>query len=192
MIVGIAEIDALAACRPVHLAFDCDAARDEMLLPHSEILFRYGERDVQLACGVVRRNHAAGRGDRFQSSAASKNKENLSIRHAEHAEPIAGFEQPQTELLLVEANRAGKIVRVKAGFNDAVDARGGHDFSGKAEREIPWGVYPGPFRGRNGNIPDFVVENQFLTFPLVRQEEVRKCGIQEASATPHFFFLKSA
>jgi hypothetical protein len=33
----------------------------------------------------------------------------------------------QSRLLLIEANRAWKIVRVQANLNDAVNARGGHD-----------------------------------------------------------------
>src|SRR5713101_6072963 len=153
MIVRIAEINAQAAFWPVHSAFDRYPAGDQMFLPNSQILFRYGERDVQLARGVVRRDHAAGRGDRFQRSAAAEYEQHLLVRHVEYAEPLAGFEQPESELVLVEANRAGKIGRVEASLNDAVNARGGHDcLSSRAEKELPRGVYPGPFQRRNGNI----------------------------------------
>jgi hypothetical protein len=56
-------------------------------------------------------------------------------------------------LLLVEANRARKIVRAEASFNDSVNSRAGHSrIPGQAEREIPLRVWRGPFRGRNGNI----------------------------------------
>src|ERR1700704_2695072 len=134
MIVRIAEINAMATFRPAHFAFDRDAALDQMLLPLSEILFRHGECEVQLPSGVVRRNHSAWRGDWIHSSAATENEQHLFVRHAEHAKPLAGFEQPQAKLVLVKTNRAGKIGRVEASFNDAVNARGGQScLSGQAE-----------------------------------------------------------
>src|SRR6266550_2240659 len=168
MIVRIAEINALSAFRPAHFAFDRDAALNQMLLPLGEILFRHGESEVQLARGVMWRNHSAGRGNRLHSSAATENKQHLLVRHTEHAEPLAGFEQPQTKLVLVKTNRAGKIARVEASFNDAVNARSGHDFSlDHAEREVHGGVYPVPFRAYNGNIPDLVVAAKSSTIRLV-------------------------
>src|SRR3979411_1718720 len=134
MIVRIAEVNAMPAFRPAHFAFDRDAALNQMLLPLGEILFRHGESEVQLARGVVWRGHAAGGGNRFHSPAATENKQYLLVRHTEHAEPLAGFEQPQTKLVLVKTNRAGKIARVEASFNDAVNARGGQScLSGQAE-----------------------------------------------------------
>src|ERR1700704_1840139 len=168
MIVRIAEINAMPAFRPAHFAFDRDAALDQMLLPLSEILFRHGECEVQLPSGVVRRNHSARGGDWIHTSAATENKQHLLVRHAEHAMPLAGFEQPQSKLALVKTNRAGKIARVEASFNDAVNARSGHDFSlDHAEREVHGGVYPAPFRACNGNIPDLVVAAKSSTIRLV-------------------------
>src|ERR1035437_9662207 len=153
MIVRIAEIKALAACRPVHFAFDRDGAGDQMLFPRAEVFLRHSERDVHLARCVVLRNHAAGGGNRLQSSSAAEQEQYLFVRDTEHAEPLPGFEQAQSELVLIEANGSGKIVRVKASLNDAVYARGGHDcLSGQAEKEIPGGVYRGLLRDRNGKI----------------------------------------
>ena len=117
----------MPAFRPAHFAFDRDAALNQMLLPLGEILFRHGESEVQLARGVVWRDHAAGRGNRLHSSAATENKQHLLVRHAEHAKPLAGFEQPQSELFFVKANCAGQVVRVQASFNNAVNARGGRN-----------------------------------------------------------------
>src|SRR5882672_3337351 len=128
MIVRIAEVNAMPAFRPAHFAFDRDAALDQMLLPLSGILFRHGESEVQLARGVVRRNHSAGRGDWIHTSAATENEQHLLVRHAEHAKPLAGFEQPQAKLVLVKTNRARKIARVEASFNNAVKAGSRHDF----------------------------------------------------------------
>src|SRR6267143_3729215 len=122
MIVRIAEIIAMPTFRPAHFAFDRDAALNQMLLPLGEILFRHGECEVQLPSGVMWRDHAAGRGDWIHTSTATENKQHLLVRHAEHAKPLAGFEQPQTKLVLVKANRAGKVVRVEASFNNAVKA----------------------------------------------------------------------
>jgi hypothetical protein len=141
MIVRITEINALATFRPVHSAFDRDATREQMLFPRGEILFRDGKREVQLARRAVRRNHAAGRRDRVRGPAAPEYKQHLLFGHAKRAEPLTGFEQPQSELLLVEANRARKIVRAEASFNDSVNSRAGHSrIPGQAEREIPLGV----------------------------------------------------
>jgi len=106
----------MPAFRPAHFAFDRDAALDQMLLPLSEILFRHGESEVQLASGVVRRNHSAGRGDWIHTSAATENKQHLLVRHTEHAKPLAGFEQPQSELFFVKANCAGQVVRSRGKF----------------------------------------------------------------------------
>lgn len=146
MIVGIAEIKTEAAGWPGHFAFDPDALCDQVFFPGGEILFRDRESEVQLACGLVRRDHAAGRGNRFQLAAASEYEENLLVRHTENAEAFAGFKQAEPELFLIEANRAGKIVGVEAGFDDAVDVRGGHDcFSSRVERKIPLEFYPVPF-----------------------------------------------
>src|SRR6266446_6976923 len=125
MIVRIAEVNAMPAFRPAHFAFDRDAALNQMLLPLGEILFRHGKSEVQLARGVMWRDHAAGRGNRLHSSAATENEQHLLVRHAEHAKPLPGFEQPQTKLVLIKTNQAGKIVRVKTSFNDAVNARSG-------------------------------------------------------------------
>src|ERR1039458_2493976 len=163
MIVRIAEIKALAVCRPVHFAFDRDTAGDQMLFPRAEVFLRHSERDVHLARGTMRRNHSAGRGDRFQSFAAAEQEEHLFVRDAEHAEPLAGFEQAQSELVPIEANGSWKIARVKASLNDAVYAQGGQAcFSGQAEREIPGGVHPAPFRDRNGTFPDLAVAGRLF------------------------------
>src|SRR6267378_2416672 len=128
MIVRIAEVNAMPAFRPAHFAFDRDAALDQMLLPLGEILFRHGKSEVQLAHGVVRRNHSARRGDWIHTSAATENKQHLLVRHAEHTEPLTGFEQPQAKLVLVKTNRARKIARVEASFNDAVNAWSRHSY----------------------------------------------------------------
>jgi len=138
MIIGIAEIKALATGWPVYLALDRDALCDQVLFPRGEILFRNCEREVQLACGPVRRDHAAGRVDGFQFAAASEDEEHVLVRHAEYAETFVGFKQPKAQLVLVEANRAGKIVGVEAGFDDAVHLRCGHVyFSSQLKSEIP-------------------------------------------------------
>ena len=156
MIVWIAKINALATFRPAYFAFDRDAVGEQMLFPRAEILSRDGEREVKLARRAVRRNHPAGRRDRIHGPAAPEYEQHLLIGHAKRAEPLTGFEQPQSELLLVEANRAGKIVRAKASFNDSVNSRGGHRrIPCRAERKIPSGVYRGPCWDHNVYIVNF-------------------------------------
>src|SRR5258708_22464857 len=120
MIVRVAKIDALAAFRPAHFAFNRDAAGGEMFLPLRQILFRHREGKMQLACGIVRRNHPPRSGNRLHSSAAAEYQKYLLVRDAEHAEPLARFEQTQSELLLVKTNRAREITRINAWFNDTV------------------------------------------------------------------------
>ena len=82
---------------------------------------------MELSRGPMRRNHPAGSVDWLQSSTDSEHDQNLLVRHAEHTEPFAGFEQAQSELVSIETHRAGEIVRVKAGFKDAVNVWGGYD-----------------------------------------------------------------
>src|SRR5260221_938791 len=74
----------------------------------------------------MRRDHSARRGDRLHRSATTKNEQHLLVGDTEDAEPFAGFEQAQSELILVKANRTGKIAGVKAGFDDTVDVRRRH------------------------------------------------------------------
>src|SRR5438874_12510104 len=59
MPVGIAEINAVAAARPVGAALDRDLARSEPCLPVRELAAAHTERHVQGAAAVVRRNGAA-------------------------------------------------------------------------------------------------------------------------------------
>src|SRR5258705_6290395 len=104
----------------------------------------------------MRRDRSARRRNRLHRSAATKNEQHLLVRHAEHAQPLPGLEQAQSELILVEANRAGKIARVKAGFDDAVDARGGHGRTPfQSQEESPLGVYRSAFWRRNVNMVHF-------------------------------------
>ena len=101
---------------------------------------------MQLACGLVRRDHATGRGNRFRRAAAAKYEEHLLVRDAEYAEAFEGFEKAESELIPVEANRTGKIAGEEAGLDDAIDARGGHScFSSRVERNVPREFYPVPF-----------------------------------------------
>jgi len=138
MIVGIAEIETLAAGRPGYFAFDPDALRDQALFPGGEILICNREREVQLACGLVRRDHAAGRGHGYRRAAATKYEEHLLVRDAEYAEAFEGFQQTESQFILVEANRTGKIGGEETRFDDAVDARGGHGcFSSGLKKRFP-------------------------------------------------------
>src|SRR5258706_11765943 len=105
----------------------------------------------------MRRDHSARRGDRLHRSATTKNEQHLLVGHTEDAEPFAGFEQAQSELILVKANRTGKIAGVKAGLDDTIDMGGEHGRTPfKAARDTPRGVYRSAFWSRNVNIGDFV------------------------------------
>src|ERR1700722_4047701 len=127
MLVGITKIQAAASRRPHHLAFNRDTAIEQVFFPRRKILSRYSESDVQLSRGLMGWNYAARRGNRLQCSPALEHQQHLFVRDAEYAETLASLEQAQSQLILIETNRSGKIIRVKAGLNDAVNARGGHD-----------------------------------------------------------------
>src|SRR5712671_1361136 len=117
----------------------------------------------------MRRDHSARRRNRLHRSATTKEEQHLLVRHAEHAEPLAGLEQAQSELILVEANRAGKIARVKANFNDAVDARSGHGRTPfQSEEESPLGVYRSAFWRRNVNMVHFPLAGHIPRSGLIR------------------------
>src|SRR5258708_3124 len=104
----------------------------------------------------MRRNHSAMRGDRLHGSAATKDEQHLLVRDTEDAQPIARFEQAQSELILVEANRTGKIAGAKAGLNDAVDEQGGHGGTPfQSEEESPLGVYRNAFWRHNVDMVHF-------------------------------------
>ena len=72
MLVRIAEIQAAPAARPVHRALDGDAAVFQTPLP---VRFRGsgdGKGHVQISAAIVRRNDAAGRGNRIQRGALAE------------------------------------------------------------------------------------------------------------------------
>ena len=126
---------------------------------------------MQLARGSVRRDHAAGRGNRLQFAAALKYEEDLFVRDAEYAEALEGFQQAEPQFFLVEANRARKIVGEETGFDDAIDARRGHDnFFWPVEKRDSLRSLSRPFRGRNSDVPDhaaashpnFIARGQFF------------------------------
>src|SRR5580704_13861016 len=83
MIVGIAEIEALAATRPFHAALDFDPSLAEPLLPSAKVFRRNGEGEMQVAAAAMRRNHTAGQRHRFRSAAATEKDQDVASSNVE-------------------------------------------------------------------------------------------------------------
>ena len=76
MPVGIAEIDAVAAARPIGAAFDGDALLAQSLLPLRQLIRSNGKGLVQRPMAVVRGYRAARHAHGFERGAAAKQQQN--------------------------------------------------------------------------------------------------------------------
>src|SRR5579871_1608332 len=81
---------------------------------------------MELAGGVMRGNQPAGSRNWLLPAAAAEDQKYLAVGDAEHGEMIVGLEHVQAEAVAIEADGRTQIVRVQAGFHDAVDFRRAH------------------------------------------------------------------
>jgi hypothetical protein len=126
ILVGIAEIETLAAGRPIDFAFDRDALSDEVAFPGWKILFRNGKGKVGLSRAVVRGDEAAGHLNGLNRSSEQEDQQHLMVSGGKGAQAIQGFEKAQAKPIPVEAYGAWQFGRIDAGLNDALNMRERH------------------------------------------------------------------
>ena len=83
MTVGVAKVEARAAARPFHLAFDRDAVRLQAFSPSLQLGRGDGEREVKPPTAVVRRDRAPGKNGRRRSGAFAKQQQDLAAWHVQ-------------------------------------------------------------------------------------------------------------
>src|SRR5579862_2423784 len=72
VIVGIAEVDALAAGFPTHAALNRNLRLGQALFPRGEIFGGNRKGKMEMAGAIVRGNHAAGKRNRLKAAAAAE------------------------------------------------------------------------------------------------------------------------
>ena len=111
--VGIAEIDAVAAARPVGAAFDRDAVLGEPLFPGRQFVGGDRQRHVQRSVPVMRRDGAARHAHGLQREAALEQQQHAVAADVVGAKPLIAGERLELEHLLVEARRPVEVVDVE-------------------------------------------------------------------------------
>ncbi|HLH40771.1 MAG TPA: hypothetical protein VKX39_16595 [Bryobacteraceae bacterium] len=121
MVIGIAEVEADAAARPIDAAFDGDALGVKFGGAGIESIAGDFEGEMNFAGGSVRGNQAAGSGCGFVARVPLKNEKNGVAGDFEDAEMIVALEFAEAEEALVEIGGAGYVFDVDCGFGDSVD-----------------------------------------------------------------------
>src|SRR5439155_8835879 len=143
MTVGIAEIDAMPAARPIGSALDGDAAALEPLIPSAERFARDSEGDVQRAAAVVRRDGAARKSGGLARGAAAEQQQDAAAADRECGEPIVPEQLPKLEHLRIEAGGTRGVVDVERGLQNLIERGHGRPLRGWARA----GIEPQPGLG---------------------------------------------
>ena len=110
MTVGIAEIDAVPAARPVGAAFDLDALVPQPLFPLRQHVRRDGKCDVQRPIAVMRGNGSTGHVHRFEGGAAAKQQQHALTADVVGAKALVAGQRGKPQHLLVELRRTVEII----------------------------------------------------------------------------------
>jgi hypothetical protein len=119
MTVGIAKIEARAATRPFHLAFDRYAMGLQAFPPTIQLGSGNGERDVKAPISVVRRDRAPGKDGRLCGRAFAKQEQDLPTRHVQGPKLRVlnlSDERSEPKNTLVEFARAVHIIDIQSRF----------------------------------------------------------------------------
>src|SRR5580693_8616251 len=119
MIVGVAEVDAVAAPRPVRAAFDRHTRVAQPRLPPLAILCCDRESHVDRPVSVMRRYGAAGKMNRVERMAAQKQQQDAAMPDVVSAKPLVAIDAVEPEHQFVERTGALERVDVKRRLQDA-------------------------------------------------------------------------
>lgn len=119
--VGVAEVDAVSATRPIGATFDRDTMRAQPLFPLRQGVTSDGEREMQRPVTIVRRDRASRHSNGLQRRAAAKQQEHAPAAHVVGAKTGVMPEERQLEHLLIEARCPVEIIDIKAGFENAIE-----------------------------------------------------------------------
>src|SRR5579859_5218620 len=106
MAVRIAEINAVAAARPMGAAFDRDTGLAEAIFPSLPFFRSDGKSHMHRAVPVMRRNRAAGKLHGLQRTAAQKQEQHAAMADIVSAKSRIAINAVEPENLFVERTGA--------------------------------------------------------------------------------------
>ena len=120
MTVGIAEVKAGPAARPLDSALDSDAPADEPRTPAVQIRGIDGERQVHLSIAVVRRNHSSRNFDRLERRPLAEQQQHLLRVHAQGAEAVILHQPLEAEQLRIKSSRSVDVIHIERRLHNLV------------------------------------------------------------------------
>ena len=123
VIIGIPEVEACPAQRPLHLALQRNPSGLQFCEPGIQIQFVDAEREVQSSMPVVRRDDPAGNPKGLGGCTSEKQNQHAALRHRHHAQARIFDEHRKIEQLPIECPRPGEITGIQAGFENRFNAR---------------------------------------------------------------------
>src|SRR5215469_3521598 len=121
--VRIAEINAVAAARPMGAAFDRDTGLIEAAFPGFPFVRGDGKSHVNRTMPVVRGNGAAGKMHGLQRVAAQKQLQYAAMTDVVSAKPRIAINAVQAKNLFIERTGALERLDVENGFQNAEERR---------------------------------------------------------------------
>src|SRR5882757_1176255 len=113
MPVRIAEIDALAAARPLRAPLDRNAMRGEPRLPFRQLVATDRERNMQRAVTIVGRDGTARHAHGLERETAPEDEQHAAPADIISVEPLVAGERLEPQHLAVEARRALEIIHIE-------------------------------------------------------------------------------
>src|SRR5215472_12281499 len=123
MSVGIAEINAVAAARPMRAALDRDAGLLEAIFPNVPLVVGNRKGHVNRPVPVMRRNGAAGKMHGLQRMATQEQQQHAAMTDIVSAQPRIAINAVKPEHLFVERTGAFECLDVKHRFENAEQRR---------------------------------------------------------------------
>src|SRR5882757_5484315 len=116
MTVGVAEIDAPPAARPIGPTFYRHSVFAKPLLPGRQVIRRNGKGRVDRAMAVMRRNSPAGQLDRFERRTAPKQQQHVASADVESKKPRIACQRHKPKHLLGKCSSTVEVIDIKRGL----------------------------------------------------------------------------
>jgi hypothetical protein len=125
MIVGVAEIDALSAARPIGLAFDRNIVLTKPFFPSRQLRSCDGKGHMNWAATVMRGNSPARQMERFKRRTAPKQQKHTAATYIESKKPRITCQRRESKHLLVKYTRPVEVIHIKRSLENSGQFRQG-------------------------------------------------------------------
>jgi hypothetical protein len=119
VIVGVAEVDALSAARPIGPAFDSDVVLAEPIFPSRQFLRRNGKGHMKRAAAVMRRNGPAGQMQRFERRTTAKQQKHTAAADIESKKSRITRQRRKPEHVCVKYAGAVEVIDIKRSLDNS-------------------------------------------------------------------------